>query len=53
MQHLSDALLLESYLKAQELDLSSDFISLIEEELRRRQVELATNVEIRENNAVT
>jgi|GEM_PF-774980 len=37
MQHLSDDLLLESYLKAKELKLSKDFISLIENEIKRRQ----------------
>lgn len=37
MQHLSDELLKESYLKAKELKLSEDFISLIEDEIKRRQ----------------
>jgi len=40
VQHLSDELLLESYLKAKELNLSTDFISLIEEEIIRRQVNI-------------
>ncbi|OZU89901.1 sporulation histidine kinase inhibitor Sda [Virgibacillus indicus] len=36
MKQLSDELLLESYHKAYELDLSPDFLSLIEEEIHRR-----------------
>jgi len=36
MDHLSDELLLESYNTANELQLSPDFISLIEDELHRR-----------------
>ncbi|MDQ0156040.1 sporulation histidine kinase inhibitor Sda [Robertmurraya andreesenii] len=36
MRKLSDDLLLESYFKAKELNLSSDFILLIETEIHRR-----------------
>lgn len=36
MDYLSDELLLESYQKAFELNLSSDFLSLMEEEIHRR-----------------
>ncbi|GAB3050605.1 sporulation histidine kinase inhibitor Sda [Virgibacillus ainsalahensis] len=36
MEHLSDELLIESYHKANELNLSPDFLSLIEEEILRR-----------------
>ncbi|UJL44907.1 sporulation histidine kinase inhibitor Sda [Virgibacillus sp. NKC19-16] len=38
MEHLSDALLLESYHKANELNLSPDFLALIEEEIHRRHL---------------
>lgn len=53
MQHLSDELLMESYLKAKDLNLSADFISLIEEEIQRRQIEFPSSVTAHENNAVT
>ena len=36
MEHLSDELLLESYYKANELNLSPDFISLIKDEINKR-----------------
>ncbi len=36
MEHLSDELLIESYFKANELKLSPDFVSLIEDEIYRR-----------------
>ncbi|MFD2046136.1 sporulation histidine kinase inhibitor Sda [Ornithinibacillus salinisoli] len=36
MEHLSDELLLESYHKANELNLSPEFVSLIKEEIYRR-----------------
>jgi len=36
MEHLSDELLLESYHKANELNLSPDFLSLIKDEIQRR-----------------
>lgn len=36
MEHLSDELLIESYHTANELNLSPDFLSLIEEEIHRR-----------------
>ncbi|RPF55558.1 sporulation histidine kinase inhibitor Sda [Aquisalibacillus elongatus] len=36
MEQLSDELLVESYSKAQQLELNHDFIKLIEEELIRR-----------------
>lgn len=36
MSKLSDHLLIESYFKAIELNLSSDFILLLESEIRRR-----------------
>ncbi|AIF43361.1 sporulation histidine kinase inhibitor Sda [Virgibacillus sp. SK37] len=38
MEQLSDELLLESYYTAYELDLSADFLSLIEEEIQRRHL---------------
>lgn len=38
MEHLSDELLLESYQKANELNLSPDFIHLIEQEISRRSL---------------
>lgn len=38
MQQLSDKLLIESYYKANELDLSPDFVELIEEEIFRRNL---------------
>ncbi|GIN71009.1 hypothetical protein J14TS2_14840 [Bacillus sp. J14TS2] len=39
MNKLSDELLIESYYKAKELELSYDFIQLIELELHRRSLE--------------
>lgn len=36
MEHLSNELLLESYYKANELNLSPDFVKLIEKEINRR-----------------
>ncbi|MFD1362985.1 sporulation histidine kinase inhibitor Sda [Lentibacillus salinarum] len=38
MEYLSDELLLESYYKANELNLSPDFIYLIEKEIHRRNL---------------
>ncbi|MFC7372708.1 sporulation histidine kinase inhibitor Sda [Fictibacillus iocasae] len=38
MEKLSDELLIESYFKAKELKLSSDFISLIQKEIERRSL---------------
>ncbi|WP_462412289.1 sporulation histidine kinase inhibitor Sda [Neobacillus sp. Marseille-QA0830] len=38
MRKLSDELLIESYYKARELNLSPEFISLIESEIRRRSL---------------
>lgn len=38
MKRLSDELLLESYFKANELNLSPDFVSIIEDEIRRRNL---------------
>ena len=38
MRKLSDELLIESYFKARELNLSSEFINLIESEIRRRSL---------------
>lgn len=38
MRKLSDELLIESYFKAQELNLSSEFIHLIEAEIERRSL---------------
>ncbi|HWO97935.1 MAG TPA: sporulation histidine kinase inhibitor Sda [Bacillus sp. (in: firmicutes)] len=40
MQKLSDKLLIESYLKATELQLSPEFIQLIEQEMKRRSLKL-------------
>jgi developmental checkpoint coupling sporulation initiation to replication initiation len=39
MEKLSDELLIESYRKAKELQLSKDFIYLIEQEIQRRSLE--------------
>lgn len=36
MENLSDQLLLESYTKAIELDLSPDFLTLIKQEINKR-----------------
>lgn len=38
MEHLSDELLIESYHKAKKLNLSTDFLSLIVEEINRRSL---------------
>ncbi|MFD2630900.1 sporulation histidine kinase inhibitor Sda [Oceanobacillus kapialis] len=38
MEHLSDELLIESYYTANELNLSPDFLNLIEEEIHRRRL---------------
>lgn len=38
MRKLSDELLIESYFKARELNLSPDFIILIESEIHRRSL---------------
>ncbi|TWE02469.1 developmental checkpoint coupling sporulation initiation to replication initiation [Neobacillus bataviensis] len=38
MRKLSDELLIESYFKARELNLSPEFISLIESEIHRRSL---------------
>ncbi|EPR27758.1 hypothetical protein I656_02587 [Geobacillus sp. WSUCF1] len=38
MKHLSDELLIESYFKAKELNLSPEFIELIEKEIQRRSL---------------
>ncbi|MFB1050741.1 sporulation histidine kinase inhibitor Sda [Paraliobacillus sp. JSM ZJ581] len=40
MQHLSDELLVESYYKANELQLNQEFIILIEQEMHRRSIKL-------------
>lgn len=44
MNKLSDDLLIESYVKAQKLKLSIEFISLIEIEIRRRSLTHKINV---------
>ncbi|MED4870869.1 sporulation histidine kinase inhibitor Sda [Geobacillus stearothermophilus] len=38
MKHLSDELLIESYFKAKELNLSPEFIELIEKEIQHRSL---------------
>jgi len=38
MDHISDELLIEAYHKAKRLNLSPDFLSIIEEELHRRNL---------------
>lgn len=38
MKHLSNDLLLKSYIKAKELKLSDDFIALIETEINKRKL---------------
>ena len=40
MEHLSDDCLLDVYQKAQEIQLGDDFIRLIEEEIKRRGLNL-------------
>ncbi|HLS66417.1 MAG TPA: sporulation histidine kinase inhibitor Sda [Pseudogracilibacillus sp.] len=40
MDCLSDALLIEAYEKAMELNLQEDFILMIEEEMNRRGIQL-------------
>ncbi|KUP06059.1 sporulation protein [Bacillus coahuilensis m2-6] len=44
MRKLSDELLIESYYKARELKLNSDFIHLIEKELYRRGLHYISKV---------
>ncbi|EIT85250.1 Sporulation inhibitor A [Fictibacillus macauensis ZFHKF-1] len=39
MENLSDELLIESYYKAKELQLSTDFIFLIQREIERRALQ--------------
>lgn len=46
MEHLSDELLLESYQKANELNLSPDFINLIKQEISRRSLWMGKNVKV-------
>lgn len=48
MEHLSDELLIESFYKANELNLSPDFLALIEQEIRRRKL----NYKIRTNKSI-
>ncbi|MFD1705481.1 sporulation histidine kinase inhibitor Sda [Siminovitchia sediminis] len=38
MKKLSDELLIETYFKAKKLNLSQEFISLMESEIRRRSI---------------
>ena len=38
MEQLSDELLIESYQKAQELELCDEFLSLIEKEIKKRSL---------------
>lgn len=40
MEKLSDDLLIESYFKARELKLSKEFIKLMEQEIKRRALEV-------------
>ncbi|WKB36881.1 sporulation histidine kinase inhibitor Sda [Terrilactibacillus sp. S3-3] len=40
MEKLSDDLLIESYFKAMELKLSKEFIKLMEQEIKRRSLEV-------------
>lgn len=42
MDYLSDALLVEAYEKAIELNLHADFILMIEEEMNRRGIKVPT-----------
>ncbi|PLR85866.1 sporulation histidine kinase inhibitor Sda [Bacillus canaveralius] len=46
MRKLSDELLIESYYKARELNLSQDFISLIETEIHRRSLSKKVKVSV-------
>lgn len=39
MEQLSDDLLIESFLKANELNLCPDFLALIEQEIRKRKLD--------------
>jgi len=45
MEYLSDELLIESYDKANELDLSPDFLALIESEIHRRNLNCNTSTD--------
>lgn len=47
MRKLSDELLIETYHKAKKLDLSPDFILLLEKELQRRSIYPITAVSSR------
>jgi len=38
MKSMSDEILIDSYLKARELNLNKDFLSLLEEEIERRNL---------------
>ena len=40
MARISDDLLIESYIKAQCLELSPDFIELLEKEMRKRSLDM-------------
>ena len=44
MRKLSDELVIESYSKATELQLSPDFIKLIEEEIERRSLKISIQI---------
>lgn len=48
MKRLSDELLIESYDKANEMNLSPDFLSLILDEMKRRNLVESKNEEIAE-----
>ncbi|MBS4209036.1 sporulation histidine kinase inhibitor Sda [Bacillus sp. FJAT-50079] len=48
MRKLSDELLIESYYKAKQLHLSTEFIQLIESELQRRS--LAKHIQVKVMN---
>ncbi len=47
MRKLSDELLIETYYKAKKLDLSLDFIILLEKELQRRSIYPKTTISSR------
>ncbi|MCM3761153.1 sporulation histidine kinase inhibitor Sda [Alkalihalobacillus oceani] len=46
LDHIDDTLMLESYYKAVELNLSQDFITILRNELERREIQIAAPEEI-------
>ncbi|WP_078555584.1 sporulation histidine kinase inhibitor Sda [Bacillus alkalicellulosilyticus] len=44
MEKIDDDLLIEAYIKAVELNLERDFISILEQELKRREIVITHNL---------